>query len=369
MSFYEIIEKYSDFDFEGYFSQVSERDIERSLYKDRLSEMDFLNLLSDKAETYLEVMAQKAHQLTVQYFGRTISLYLPIYISNYCTNECLYCGFNLKNKISRKKLTLDEIEAEAKEIAKTEIRHILMLTGEAREKTSMDYILDAVEILKRYFSSVSIEMFPMDESEYVEMKKTGVDGLTIYQEVYNREIYKKVHLSGKKTDYRYRLDAPERGAKAGFRMVNVGALMGLGEKRSETFFTAMHAKYIEDRYMDTEVSISLPRIRGAESSYEPYCSVDDRDFVQFMLAFRIFLPRAGITVSTREDEAFRDRLIYLGATRFSAGSKTEVGGYTVNKEKETPQFEISDDRSIEEIVHVIKSSGYQPVFKDWELLS
>lgn len=369
MSFYKVIQEFDDFDFDGYFERVTDADVQKTLAKEKLSGRDFLNLLSEKAVPYLEPMAQKARRLTIQYFGRTIQLYIPLYISNYCSNECIYCGFNRTHKIHRKKLTLEEIEEEAATIAETEMKHILVLTGEARPVTPLSYIEDAVKILKKRFSSISIEMFPMDEAEYRRLKQAGVDGLTIYQEVYDRSVYQAVHRAGKKTDYRYRLDAPERGARAGFRMVNIGTLFGLGEKRKEAFYAGLHARYLEDKYLDTEISLSLPRINEAEGGFKPYDIVDDKTFVQFLLAYRLFLPRAGIAISTRERAAFRDRLLFLGATRFSAGSRTDVGGYTLPEEDSSPQFEISDERDVAEIVRTIKEKGFQPVFKDWELIS
>lgn len=368
MSFYRNLEQYRDFDFEGFFSKVTPQDIQRILSKDKLGELDFLALLSEPAAEYLEHMAQKARQLTIQYFGRTIQLYIPLYISNFCTNECLYCGFNRVNGIDRKKLSIEEIEAEAQAIARSGMQHLLLLTGEAKGVTPLDYLEAAVKVLKRYFASVSIEMFPMDEPDYQSLKRAGVDGLIIYQEVYNEQIYDKVHLAGKKTDYRYRLDAPERGARAGFRSVNIGALLGLGEKRSEIFLAGLHAKYLHDLFLETEVGLSLPRINPAEGSFQSKDMVDDQSFVQFLTALRLFLPRCGIAISTRERAAFRDHLIHLGPTRFSAGSCTGVGGYIEDGQKSTPQFEITDDRSVDEIVAAIREQGYQPVYKDWDLI-
>jgi 2-iminoacetate synthase len=368
MSFYRKIEQYRNFDFEDFFAKVTAQDIERILGKDRLGELDFLALLSAQAAEYLEPIAQKARHLTIQYFGRTIQLYIPLYISNYCTNECLYCGVNRAHGIDRKKLSLEEIEAEAKAIARSGMQHLLLLTGEAKAVTPRDYLEAAVRVLKRYFASVAIEMFPMDEPDYRCLKQAGVDGLTLYQEVYNEQIYGNVHLAGKKTDYRYRLDAPERGARAGFRSVNIGPLMGLGEKRSETFLAGLHAKYLDDLFLDTEIGLSLPRINPAEGAFKPKDVVDDRSFVQFLTALRLFLPRCGIAISTRERAAFRDRLIHLGPTRFSAGSCTGVGGYVEDEQKGTPQFEITDERSVDEVVAAIRAQGYQPVYKDWDLI-
>lgn len=369
MSFLEVIEKYEHFDFDGFFEQVRPEDIERAIAADRIGPLDFLALLSPRATAFLESMACKSRRLTVKQFGRTIQLFIPLYISNFCTNECAYCGFNRTHTIERRKLTLAEIEQEAQAISRSGMRHLLLLTGEARPVTPMDYLQEAVGLLRRYFASVSIEMFPMDETEYRCLQMAGADGLTIYQEVYDRNIYKKVHLAGKKRDYRYRLDAPERGARAGFRAINIGALMGLGDMRREIFFSGMHARYLQDRFLDIEIGLSLPRINRAEGGFQPGFPVDDRSFVQFMTALRIFLPRSGLTVSTREKAAFRDHLIHLGATRFSAGSCTGVGGYAEADKRRTLQFEISDQRSVTDVVQAISAQGYQPIYKDWDRIS
>lgn len=368
MSFHKIIEDYKGFDFTAFFNTVTDQDIERILAKDKLNETDFLMLLSEKAVSFLEPMAAKAQQLTVQYFGKTIHLFIPLYISNFCSNECIYCGFNLKNTIKRRKLSLEEVEVEAQAIAKSGIQHVLFLTGEAQQVTPVSYLVDVVKCLKKYFASVSIEIFPLDVDDYKSLKDAGVDGLTLFQEVYDQDIYKTVHLSGQKSDYLYRLNGPERGAQAGFRSVNIGSLLGLGESRSETFFTGLHGRYIEDKYLETEVAFSLPRFNPAEGDFSPPYVVDDKTFVQYLCALRLFLPRAGISVSTRESAAFRDNLIPLGVTRFSAGSCTGVGGYADEDTSQTPQFEITDDRSIEEVAATIVKHGYQPVYKDWDLI-
>ena len=368
MSFYNEMERYKGFDFQSFFDKVSPRQVETALAKEKLSESDFLALLSPAASVYLEQMAGKAHALTRQYFGHTIQLFIPLYISNFCANECVYCGFHRGNDIRRKKLSLAEIETEAKAIATTGMRHLLLLTGEAPGITPIDYLEDAVRLLKKYFSSVAIEIFPMDEADYHRLQVAGVDGLTLYQEVYNEGRYGLVHKAGRKTDYRYRLDAPERGARAGFRMVNIGPLLGLGEIRSEVFFSGLHAKYLDDNFLQTEISISLPRMNPAEGNYQPDFKADDRNFVQFMTALRCYLPRAGMTVSTRESAVFRDNLIRLGATRFSAGSCTGVGGYGERQDTGTPQFEITDERSVEQVVQAIRDAGYQPVYKDWDMI-
>lgn len=368
MSFHQTIERYNGFDFHDFFARVTPARVAEALAAEKLSETDFLVLLSPLAAASLEQMAKKAHALTVQYFGRTIQLYIPLYISNFCANECVYCGFHRGNSIKRKKLSLAEIEAEARTIAATGMRHLLLLTGEAPAVTPLGYLEEAVRLLKNHFASVSIEIFPMDEPDYRRLKDAGVDGLTLYQEVYDESRYALVHRAGRKTDYHYRLDAPERGARAGFRMVNIGPLVGLGEVRSEVFFSGLHAAYLADTFLQTEVSLSLPRMNPAEGDYQAEFSADDRTFVQFMTALRCFLPRAGLTISTRESAAFRDNLIRLGATRFSAGSCTGVGGYGSREDSGSPQFDITDERSVAEVVQAIRAAGYQPVYKDWDMI-
>jgi 2-iminoacetate synthase len=220
---------------------------------------------------------------------------------------------------------------------------------------------------KKYFTSISIEVYPLEKEEYGELVEAGVDGLTLYQEVYDEDVYHEVHLSGPKKNYLYRLDAPERACMAGIRSVNIGALLGLNQWKTEAFFTGLHADYLQSKYPETEISVSLPRLRPHAGSFQPKSIVSDRDLVQIMLALRLFLPRAGITVSTRERSQFRDNLIGLGVTKMSAGSSTEVGGHS-DENKSTGQFSISDTRSVEEMREIIYQKGYQPVFKDWMMI-
>ena len=365
MSFVNLLEKYNQFNFEKFNKNITSDDVKRVIEKDKLDEMDFLILLSDRALNHIEEIAKKASKITTQHFGNVKSLYTPIYLSNYCASNCVYCGFSSSNQIKRKRLTSDEIEKEAKSIAKTGLKHILMLTGEAPKIDDIDYLKEATKILKRYFHFVGMEVYAMDESEYKELFEAGVDGLTIYQETYNREVYKQVHLSGRKKDYLYRLDAAERGAKVGMRQVNIGALFGLSECIEEAFTVGLHAKYLQNKYLETEVAISMPRICSAESDYEVKYELNDQRFVQFMMAFRLFLPRVSINISTRENPNFRENILPLGVTKISAGSKTEVAGHTQEGES-TKQFEISDSRSVSEIIEALNQKGYQPILKDWE---
>lgn len=367
MSFKEVLDKFEGFNFEGYFEKVTDKDVKESIYKEKRDKYDLLNLLSPKAQSHIEEMAVVANKLTEQWFGRTIMLYIPLYVSNYCTNECTYCGFNKKNHIGRKHLRVEEIEEEAIEIAKTGIKHILLLTGEAEGLVTFDYLVEAVKVLKKHFASITIEVYPLSEEEYSILHSLGVDGLTIYQEVYDQDIYKDVHLSGKKSEYLWRLDTPERGAKAGLRSINTGALFGLGNIKKEAFFSAMHTNYLTNKYLNSEFSLSLPRINNAEGGFKTEFPLDDITFVQIMLAYRLFLPRAGINISTREKAEFRESLLPLGVTKFSAGSKTSVGAYK-EEDKSTAQFETSDKRSTKEIVDMLKSKKYQVIYKDWELI-
>lgn len=367
MSFYEEKQKWENFNITEYFSSLTEHEILQSLAKEKLDEFDFLNLLSPLATKHLETMAQRAHDLKLQHFGNTMFLYIPIYISNYCNNGCTYCGFSMKNKIQRKHMTLEEIEWEAKEIAKTKIQHIILLTGEVKNLATLQYIAEGIRILKKYFSSVSIEVMPLEVEEYSELKKIGLDGMTVYQETYNEAVYDEVHLYGKKKDYKFRLGTPERAAQAGLRTIGIGALFGLSNIYEEAFFAGLHLQYLMQNYPNTQFGISLPRINPAEGGFQPHFPLDDIRFVQFMTAYRIFQPTADISLSTRELPEFRNHLLQLGITRISAGSKTDVGGYT-KEDSSTAQFEISDARSVEETVADVEKHGLQVIYKDWENL-
>jgi 2-iminoacetate synthase len=244
------------------------------------------------------------------------------------------------------------------------IKDLVVLTGESRKHSPVSYIKDSIEILTEYFSSIAIEVYPMETEEYRELVDAGVDGLTIYQETYNEQIYDQVHITGPKKDYRFRLDAPERGCQAGMRRINIGPLLGLDDWRKESFFAGLHANYLQNKYLDTEISLSLPRLRPHMGSFEPNSIVDDPALVQIILAYRLFLPRLGISLSTRESDKLRDNLLPLGITKMSAESSTAVGGYAENRG--VNQFDISDDRTVAEVKELLLARGYQPVFKDWQ---
>lgn len=367
MSFYDISLKLQDYDFDSFFKTVSADKIRNILAKDHITEEDYLCLLSPAADNFIEEMAQKSHKLSLNNFGKAVSIYTPMYISNFCENKCAYCGYNVENKINRKKLTLEEIEAEAKNISATGIKQIILLTGESRYYSPVTYIVDAVKILKKYFNSICVEIYSLKEEEYKELVQCGVNGLTMYQETYNMHIYDKIHLAGPKKNYRYRVETPERACSAGIRAMGVGALYGLDNWRREAYFSGLHAKYIEDNFPHMEISISVPRIRPHAGSFTDLHDVTDKNMVQIMMATKMFIPRAGINITTREKAELRDNLIPLGVTKMSAGVSVEVGGHSAENKGEA-QFEIADNRSVEEVKKMLTSKGYCPVFKEWEII-
>ncbi|WBW95532.1 2-iminoacetate synthase ThiH [Oceanirhabdus sp. W0125-5] len=370
MSFSKVLDRLDDKKILQEIEQVSSNDIINILNKDQINEKEFLQLLSPEGAKYIEEIAQNSRRNSLKHFGKAITLYTPLYISNYCVNRCLYCSFNCNNSIMRNKLTLDEIREEAEEVCKTGIKHVLLLTGESKIHSPVEYIKDSVQILRDYFQSVVLEVYPMDTDEYVQLVGAGIDGVTIYQETYDREIYESVHIKGPKRDYLYRLDTPERACSAGVRTINIGALIGLNDWRIEIFKVGLHAKYISEKFPEVEIGISLPRIKGISSteklSYK-YYETNDRDFVQILAALKLFLPHCSINISTRESKSMRENLIPIGVNKMSAGVSTEVGGHKVNKSSDK-QFEISDESSVEDVIKMIERVGYQPVLKDWMLL-
>lgn len=357
------LHEFDGFDFEAFFDRLRLKDIDMVLNKARLLPEDYLTLLSPVAVGRLEEMARRAQTETGRHFGRTVRLFAPLYVSDYCVNTCVYCGFNRTNEFARRQLSMEEVDKEARVISDTGIRHILLLTGEHPEKTTLSYIADCIKVLKRYFSSISIEVFALTEEQYKALAEAGVDGMTMYQEVYREDIYKMLHPSGPKRDYGFRLDAPERACRAGIRTVTIGALLGLAPWRQEAFLTGLHAAYLQSRYPSVDLQIAPPRLRPCAGGFQPASPVNDADLVQYIVAYRIFMPHSGISLSTRERGEFRDRLINLGVTRMSAGVSTAVGGYS--KDNREGQFELADGRSVEEIRLMLKASGYQPVFQDW----
>ena len=340
--------------------------INQALRQPRLNIDSFLHLLSPNiSDTQLENMAQQANRITRQRFGRTILLYAPLYLSNECFNGCKYCGFSADNHFPRKTLSLEEVEREAKFLRKQGFRHMLILTGEAPKVAGIDYLEKAVKTIKAYCGSVSIEVFPMDTAGYKRMVTAGVDGLTLYQETYDYELYKQLHPYGPKSDYFYRLDGPERAGQAGLRRIGIGSLLGLGDSLADVFYSGLHALYLARKFWKTQVTLSFPRLCPADGGFQPNTIVSDRQLTQFICALRLLLPDAGLILSTRENEKLRNNLLPLGITQMSAGSCTAPGGYGEDNH-DTEQFAISDERSPAEVEAFLKSNGYEAVWKDWD---
>ncbi len=365
MSFVEEILRYPEEQILEQMAATTANQVEQALATDHLRIRDLITLLSPTALDYLEPMAQKAHHITQQRVGNTIQLFTPMYLSNECSNGCKYCGFNANNNIPRTTLTLDEIEQEAQIIHDYGFRSILLLTGEHKKMADNSYLIAAIQKIKPLFSSISIEVYPMDTDGYKQMVAAGVDGLTVYQETYNRELYKEMHPFGKKRNYTYRLEAPDRAGEAGIRRIGVGALLGLGNFATEAFYTGLHAHYIARQYWRSHVSISFPRICPADGGFAPINPVNDKQLVQMICAMRLLIPDAALFMSTRENAELRNSLMPLGITHMSAGSCTAPGGHA-HKGESTEQFTIDDDRTPEQISEVIRAQGFEAVWKDWD---
>ncbi|MCJ7777716.1 MAG: 2-iminoacetate synthase ThiH [Sedimentisphaerales bacterium] len=350
-------------------NEVKGRDVERALASPAgsYSLKKLLALISPSAEDYLEEMAQLAQQLTIQRFGRTIRLYAPLYLSNYCINNCRYCGFNKENKSERRRLTIEQAVNEADVIASANLRDILLVSGEDKEFISIDYLSELAGRLRSKFSSISIEVYQMSSAEYAKLFDAGIEGVTLYQETYNRRAYCYYHLSGPKSDYDNRLDAPDHIAAAGMREIGLGVLLGLTNWRVEALALGEHAHYLIKRYWQSHVSFSFPRLRpacGVKGSQFKHL-LSDKNLVQMMIALRLCFADAGLVLSTRERAELREHLLEVGVTKISAGSKTSPGGYSQSTNA-IEQFEIDDARSPTQVAGMIKAHGFDPVWKDWD---
>ena len=346
-------------------AKATSDDVLAALNREHLRPQDFMTLLSPAAAPHLEAMARRAHDTALRFFGRSVNLFTPLYVSDYCTNQCRYCGFNAKNTQPRRHLSVDEAWLEAKAILDMGLQHILLLTGDARKLSSPEYIGDVAARLRPHFASIGIEVYSMTEEEYRYLVLRGVDSMTMFQETYNKELYEWLHPVGPKHDYSFRLDAPSRACAAGMRSVGVGGLLGLDEFIQDGFCTGLHAWWLQRTYPGIDIALSVPRMCPHVGSFEVKHAVDDRQFVQYVTALRCFLPRCSITVSSRESGFMRDHLIPLGVTRVSAGVSTAVGG-RASEADNSGQFDITDHRSVPEMIEAITSIGYQPVIKDWE---
>jgi len=324
------------------------------------------NILNDRRPQSVEELAQQAAHLTRQQFGRAISLYGPIYLSNFCSSHCTYCGFNSQNKIQRLKMTPEQYRKEMQFIQAQGIRNIIMLTGESYKHTPVSYLKEAALIASEYFQGIALEVHPMESSEYKELFAAGVDGITVYQETYDRTRYAQVHLSGYKKDYDFRYATPHRAAEAGMRHISLGILLGLSDVVNDVYALYQHLRELEKSFPGVEYSVSFPRLRTVKTESLAVCDVDDVQYVKIIALTRLLFPRAGINLSTRESPKLRDHLLEIAITRMSAGSNTSVGGYTLLKEEDQdPQFDIKDERSVHQIIQLLKSKNFDPVFTDW----
>ncbi|EAJ0056766.1 2-iminoacetate synthase ThiH [Campylobacter jejuni] len=345
-------------------SQFSAKDVKNALNQTHLSIEHLKALLSSAAEDFIEELAFKSAKVKQKYFGNSISLFTPLYLSNYCNSKCVYCGFQKGNKIARAKLSEVEIHEEMQAIAKSGLEEILMLTGEGREFASVEYIANACKIAREYFKVVGVEIYPMNEEEYKILHEKGCDYVTVFQETYNALKYSKIHLAGEKRIFPYRFNAQERALKAGMRGVAFGALLGIDDFRKDALATALHAHFLQQTYPHAEISISVPRLRPIINNAKIHPKdVSEKRLLQVLCAYRLFLPFAGIIISSRERIGFRDEVIKLGATKMSAGVSVGIGEHKGEK-KGDGQFEISDDRSVDEILAMLKKSNLQAVMSD-----
>jgi len=354
------------------FAQLTEQitsctseDVQRSLRADHLKIGDLAALLSPAADTSLEIMAKRSGEITAMRFGKTTQIYAPLYLSSFCTNRCSYCGFSADNKIERRLLSLDEAESEAMLLHERGFNHILLVSGEAPAKLGVEYLEKIAILLRDRFAAISIEVQPLSTKEYTRLFNAGITAVAIYQETYDRQTYNKVHLSGQKCDYDFRLDTPARAAAGGMREVGIGALLGLADWRAEGLALGMHLAWLRKHFWQTGLTVSFPRLRPAAGEFQPLSNVSERDLSHLIFTLRIFDPDVGIILSTREEARYRNGMIGLGPTRYSAGSCTAPGGYS-NPEITGEQFSIDDHRPINEVCAAIKQKGYDPVRKDWD---
>ncbi len=343
-------------------------DVSRALGRELLHPEDLAALLSPKAASRLEEMAHLAHRITRRQFGRTIGLYVPIYLSNICAADCTYCAyaFHSGREGARRTLTPAEIRTECETLAGHGFQNVLLLTGDHPQAAPPDYLAQAVAIAREYFPSVSVEVYALAEDEYRRLVEVGLEGVTLYMETYHRETYAKVHLKGRKKDFEARLGAMEAAGRAGVRRLSIGALLGLYDWRADGFLAALHARHLQKECWRSAVSISFPRLFNVPARHTIQHPLSDKELVQLMLALRLFLPEAGFNLSTRERPELRDRLIPLGVTMMSAGSSTRPGGYSHLGDDALEQFEIEDRRTPEEVAAAIRRAGYDPVWKDFD---
>ncbi|WP_226574480.1 2-iminoacetate synthase ThiH [Mangrovibacter yixingensis] len=344
----------------------TKEDVQKALCREKRGPEDMMALLSPAAAEYLEPMAVMAQRLTRQRFGNTVNFYVPLYLSNLCANDCTYCGFSMSNHIKRKTLDGEEIERECEAIRQLGFENLLLVTGEHQRKVGMDYFRQYLPSIRRHFSSVQMEVQPMSEDEYSELKLLGLDGVMVYQETYHEAIYARHHLRGKKQDFFWRLDTPDRLGKAGIDRIGLGALIGLSDNwRVDCFMVAEHLLWLQQHYWQSRFSVSFPRLRPCEGGIVPASLMDEKQLLQVICAFRLFSPELELSLSTRESPWFRDHVVPLAITHVSAFSSTQPGGYA-DHQPELEQFSPHDNRAPDVVARVLMDAGLQPVWKDWD---
>ena len=355
------------------YSKYTAADVKAALEHDTCTIEDFKALLSPAAEPFLEQMAQRARLETSKHFGNTVYLFTPLYIANYCENYCVYCGFNCYNHINRMKLSMEQIEKEMKVIADSGMEEILILTGESRGQSNVEYIGEACKLARKYFRMVGLEIYPVNTDEYKYLHECGADYVTVFQETYDADRYEQLHLLGHKRVWPYRFDAQERALRGGMRGVAFSALLGLSDFRKDALASALHVYYLQRKYPHAEMSLSCPRLRPIinNDKINPL-DVHEKQLCQVLCAYRIFLPYVGITVSSRESAEFRNGIVKIAATKVSAGVSTGIGDHeSKDTGKETDevqgdeQFEIDDNRSLDKMYRDIAEEGLQPVLNDY----
>lgn len=342
------------------------RDVEIALSKEHLNINDFMALISPAAEPYIENMAQLSHKYTMERFGKTISMYIPLYVSNACSNYCVYCGFNHNNPMQRTTLTMEQVKAECEAIRRLgPFENLLIVSGEFPSVNGVDYIEKVLQTARPYFNNLTIEVMPMKENDYYRLTLSGLNGVVCFQETYNETNYKKYHPKGMKSIYEWRLNGYDRMGAAGVHKIGMGVLIGLEDWRTDVTMLARHLQYLRRNYWRTRYSINFPRMCPSEGGYQPKVVMSDKELAQLTFAFRLFDHDVDISYSTRENPAFRANMMRLGVTSMSAGSKTEPGGYATSPDA-LEQFEVSDDRTPLEVVNEIRALGYEAVWKDWD---
>lgn len=369
MSFVSVLEKHPWEAMAARLAAATRADAERALTRAERGDCDFddfIALLSPAAAPLLEPMARLAHARTVRRFGRTMQLFAPIYLSNECQNVCTYCGFSVTNKIPRRTLTPGEILREAGVLKKLGFEHVLIVTGEAPRQVGIPYFCDALDLLRPHFAHLSMEVQPLETADYAKLREHGLNSVIVHQETYHAGEYRKHHPRGRKADFDWRVETPDRLGAAGVHKIGLGALFGLEDWRTDAAFMGLHLAYLEKTYWRSRYSIAIPRLRPHAGAVQPKVEMTERDLVQTMAAFRLFDGEVEISLSTRESPKFRDHAIRLGVTSMSAGSKTNPGGYAEGDESSLEQFEINDNRTPDEVRAMLRASGYEPVAKDWD---